>query len=62
VEKPLQWMTLQELRDELERTRSAWETLDLDGVLAGSELAALSEDAHRHQMVANELLRRPRHG
>jgi len=61
MEKPLQWMTLQELRDELERTRPAWdaEVADLDGVLAGSELAALSEDAHRHQMVANELLRRP---
>jgi len=59
MEKPVQWMTLQELRDELDRTRPAWETLDLDGVLADGELAALSEDAHRHQMVANELLRRP---
>jgi len=62
MEKPVQWMTLQELRDELERTRPAWETLDLDGVLAGSELAALSEDAHRHQLVADELLRRPSEG
>ena len=62
MEKPVQWMTLQELRDELERTRPAWETLDLDGVLAGSELAALSEDAHRHQLVADELLRRPSWG
>ena len=59
MEKPVQWMTLQELRDELERTCPAWEILDLDGVLAGSELAALSEDAHRHQLVADELLRRP---
>jgi len=62
MEKPVQWMTLQELRDELERTRLAWETLDLDGVLAGSELAALSEDARRHQLVADELLRRPSEG
>ena len=60
--EPVQWMTLQELRDELERTRPTWETLDLDGVLAGSELAALSEDAHRHQLVADELLRRPSEG
>ena len=59
MEKPVQWMTLQELRDELERTRPAWETLDLVGVLAGSELAALSEDVGRHQLVADELLRRP---
>jgi hypothetical protein len=59
MEKSLQWMTLQELRHELHRTSQAWETLDLDGVLADGELAALSQDAHRHQMVANELLRRP---
>jgi hypothetical protein len=25
MDKPVQWMTLQELRDELERTRPAWE-------------------------------------
>jgi len=62
MEKSVQWMTLQELRDELDRTRPAWEALDLDGVLADGELAALSEDAHRHQMVANELLRRPSEG
>jgi len=59
MNQPVQWMTLQELRDELERTRPAWETLDLDDVLADGELSVLSEDAHRHQMVANELLRRP---
>ena len=59
---PLQWMTLQELRDEFHRTDHAWEAMDLDGVLADGELAALSEDAHRHQMVANELLRRPSEG
>ena len=62
MERPLEWMTLAELRDELERTRPAWETLDPDGVLAGSELAALSEDAHRHQLVVDELLRRPSKG
>ena len=62
MNQPVQWMTLQELRDELYRTGKAWETLDLDGVLADGELAALSEDAHRHQMVANELLRRPSEG
>jgi len=59
MNQPVQRMTLQELRDELHRTGKAWETLDLDRVLADGELAALSEDAHRHQMVANELLRRP---
>jgi len=62
MEKSVQWLTLQELRDELHRTGQARETLDLDGVLADSELPALSEDAHRHQMVANELLRRPNQG
>ena len=60
--EPVQWMTLQELRDELHRTAHVWDALDLDGVLADGELAALSEDAHRHQMVANELLRRPSEG
>jgi len=61
MDQSVQRMTLQELRDELERTRPAWdaEVADLDGVLAGGELSALSEDAHRHQMVADELLRRP---
>ena len=30
----MQWMTLQELRDELDRTRPAWDELaDLDDVL-----------------------------
>ena len=59
MKEPVQWMTLQELRAELHRTRPSWEILDLDGVLADGELAVLSEDAQRHQMVANELLRRP---
>ena len=62
MDKPLQWMTLQELRDELHRTGPAWETFDLDGIRYDGVLAALSEDAHRHQMVANELLRRPSEG
>ena len=61
MDQSVQRMTLQELRDELERTRPAWEAegADLDDVLADGVLAVLSEDAHRHQMVANELLRRP---
>ena len=53
-------MTLQELRVELERTRQAWDDLaDLDGVLTDGQHPALGEDAHRYQMVENELLRRP---
>ena len=64
MKKSVQWMTMQELRDELERTRLAWETdhADLDGFLAVGEHPALGEDAHRHQLVANELLRRPSMG
>jgi hypothetical protein len=60
MEKPVQWMTQQELRDELERTRPAWEAgvADLDGVLAGGQHPALGEEAHRYQMVENELLQR----
>jgi hypothetical protein len=62
MEKPVQWMTLQELRDELDRTRPAREAevADMDGVLAGGQHPALGKEAHRHQLVANELLRRPR--
>ena len=59
MDQPGQCMTLQELGDELHRKGQAWETFDLDGVLADGELAALIEDAHRHQLVANELLQRP---
>ncbi len=56
----MQWMTLQELRDELDRTRPAWEELaDLDDVLENGQLPALVEDARRHQLVQKELLRRP---
>jgi len=62
MDQSVQRMTLQELRDELERTRPAWEALDLNDVLADGELSASSKDAHRHQKVANELLRRPSEG
>jgi len=55
----VQWMTLPELRDELERTRPAWETIELDGFLSDGQLPAVNQDAHRHQEVADELLRRP---
>ena len=57
--KPVQWMTVQELRDELERTRLAWETMDVDGVLADGHLPVLGQDVDRHQEVVDELLRRP---
>ena len=57
MEKPVQQMTLQELRDELERTRPAWEAMDV--VLADGQFHALSEDAKRHRQVAKELMRRP---
>jgi len=63
VENLLQWMTLQELRDELDRTRPAWEELaNLDDVLKDGQVPALAEDARRHQLVQNELLRRPSEG
>ena len=55
-------MTAQELRDELERSRPAWESMDLDGILADGQLPVLSKDAHRHPVVADELLRRPSNG
>jgi hypothetical protein len=59
MEKPVQWMTLQELRDELDRTRPGSEAADLEGFLADGQLPALSKDAHRYGQVADELLRRP---
>jgi hypothetical protein len=63
MEKPMQWMTLQELRNEFERTRPAWDDLaDLDSVVADGQLPALGKEAHRHQLVENELLRRPSSG
>jgi hypothetical protein len=48
MEKPVQWMTLQELREELERSRPAWESMEGDYVLAWGQLLALGQDAHRH--------------
>jgi len=33
--------------------------MDLDGVLTSGQLPVLNEDAHRHQEVVDELLRRP---
>jgi Tfp pilus assembly protein PilO len=63
MEKSAQWMTLQELRDELDRTRPAWDELaHLDDVPKDGELPALSEDARRHELVLSELLRRPNNG
>jgi len=60
MDKSAQRMTLQELRDELARTRPAWDELaDLDDVLEDGQLPGLGEDARRHQLVQNELLRRP---
>ena len=55
-------MKLQELRVALERTRPAWEAMDLDVVLADGQLSVMDEDAHRHQVVTDELLRRPSNG
>ena len=57
MEEAVQRMTLQELRDELERTRPAWKAMDV--VLADGQFHALSEDAQRHRQVAKELMRRP---
>ena len=38
MRKPVQWMTLPELRDERDPTRQAWENTDLDGFLASGQL------------------------
>jgi len=62
MRKPVQWMTLPELGDEVDPTRQAWETTDLDGFLASGQLLVLSQNAHSHQVVADELLRRPSSG
>lgn len=59
--KSVQSMTLQQLRVELDRTRPAWvaELPDWGGALADGQLPASSQDAQRHLLVVNELLRRP---
>jgi len=61
MQKPVQWMTVDELLDELERTRPAWESepAALDEVFDGSKIPALGESSHRHQQLAEELMRRP---
>ena len=58
MQKPVQ-RTLQELRDELDWARPAWDAANLDGVLVGGQPPALGERASRHHLVAQELLRRP---
>jgi phospholipid N-methyltransferase len=60
MEKPVQGMTLTELRDadELERTRADWETMDVDYVLAHGQLPVLNRAAHRHQEIVDELFQR----
>ena len=59
-DKPVQWMTVEELRDERERTRPAWEAerIDVGLFLDSGELPELSPDAARHQEVSDELSRR----
>ena len=54
VGKSVQRMALQELRDELYRTRPAWEAEvgDLEGVLTDGQRPALGQEARRHQLVA----------
>ena len=44
MEKPVQWMTMQELRYELERTRPAWEATELDGFLADGRTCQILTD------------------
>jgi hypothetical protein len=60
----VKWMTLQEVREELDRTRAAWEAQvgDLEGAPAGDQLPALGENAGRHRLVQHEPLRRPNNG
>jgi hypothetical protein len=63
MEKSVECMTLHRLRDELLRTRPAWDDLaDLEDVLEEGALRAMIEDARRHQLVQKELQRRPSSG
>ena len=59
-DKPVQWMTIQELRDERERTRAVWEAqrADLTAFLGSGELPDIPPAARRHQEVSDELARR----
>ena len=60
VDRPVQWMTTDELRLELLRTQQAWEAQvhDVDLFLAAGVIPWESPDALRHRLVAAELLRR----
>lgn len=56
----MQCMTLQEFRDELERTRPTWEAMDLDGVLADGHFRV--RPAARQLPLPNLVLERNAHG
>ncbi|MGZ4774740.1 MAG: hypothetical protein ACXVYW_05510 [Oryzihumus sp.] len=60
MEKPVQWMTIDELRVELERTHLAWQSQveNVDSFLGTGELPPQAEEAFRHRLVADELARR----
>lgn len=63
MEKSVEWMTLQKLRDEFHRTRLAWDDLvDLEDVLDEGLCPAVIENAHSHQLVQKELRQRPSSG
>jgi hypothetical protein len=59
-DKTIQWKTIEELRDERERTRAAWETQRVSPVafLESGQLPDGPSEARRHQEVTNELARR----
>jgi hypothetical protein len=60
LQKSVGWMTLPKLRDELDRTRPAWDDLaDLEDVLDQGQLPAVLENPRRHQLVQKERQRRP---
>jgi hypothetical protein len=64
MDKPVQWMTLRELRDEADRTRGAWEQerIDIGAFLQSGDLPPMSPAARRHQAVVDELSRRASQG
>jgi hypothetical protein len=43
-------------------TRQTWEITDLDGFLASGQFPVLSQNADSHQVVVDELPRRPSSG